>query len=63
MMKNKTENFNNVEEPANYTPNELPLNNYYERKQYRLPYRYPVGFKYNSPVEHVHNIHAYDINS
>jgi hypothetical protein len=33
------------------------------RKEYRLPYRYPVGFFYENPVPHIASIHSYDINS
>lgn len=31
------------------------------RKEYRLPYRYPVGFLYENPKPHVSHIHAYDV--
>jgi hypothetical protein len=37
--------------------------NTYIRKEYRLPYRYPVGFLYENPESHISTIHAYDINS
>ena len=33
------------------------------RKEYRLPYRYPVGFFYENPVPHTASVHAYDISS
>lgn len=36
---------------------------YHIRKEYRLPYRYPVGFAYDGPNPHVSSVHAYDINS
>lgn len=35
---------------------------YYERKEYRLPYRYPVGFLHSVDKE-AGSIHKYDINS
>jgi hypothetical protein len=37
--------------------------NTHVRREYRLPYRYPVGFLYENPEGHVSSIHAYDINS
>jgi hypothetical protein len=37
--------------------------NTYVRKEYRLPYRYPVGFYYENPEPHISSIHAYDISS
>jgi hypothetical protein len=37
--------------------------NYHVRKEYRLPYRYPVGFIYENPEKHISSVHAYDINS
>lgn len=43
----------------NYNPEQA----YYVRKEYRLPYRYPVGFAYDGPTSHVSSVHAYDINS
>lgn len=38
-------------------------NTHYYRKEYRLPYRYPVGFAYEGPEPHISTIHAYDINT
>lgn len=26
---------------------------FYERPEYRLPYRYPIGIKTNNPIEHI----------
>lgn len=43
----------------NYNPEQV----YYVRKEYRLPYRYPVGFLHDSPNQHISSVHAYDINS
>lgn len=46
---------------ASLTP-DIKNTMYYERPEYRLPYRYPVGFHYDSPTPHTSSVHAYDIN-
>jgi hypothetical protein len=60
-MRNKAKSMNNKEGWINYmnlpfgevkTGVDCPVG-FYERPEYRLPYRWPIGIKTENPVEHI----------
>jgi len=62
---NTHERFNNYDS-NNDSNSKLSFTNdtvFYERPEYRKPYRYPVGFLNKNISNHISSIHTYDINS